>query len=153
MAHNLAVLDLVKADALLNQPSSVRAAECPNRDSLIVSFKKQAKGIAVLSRYGEENWAISGGPTNTKGHRYLRFQDIPQPFREEVKALMYRLLRRGRGNLKPPGVAQLVKIFRYMGTFCEFLDGRGISSFSQVSAAACADYVIQSKNRLTGRKT
>lgn len=131
----------VKPSAISNQVLHVRGLELTERDLLIVSMRKVGVNWVIVSRYGDDVWWLTGNTTNTiKAETKLDFTAIPHVFRETVKAVMYRLMRRGRAGQKRLGAASLFRAFAPIQRFLEYLQILGISSLTKVSPLACTNY-------------
>ncbi|HEM7890669.1 hypothetical protein [Burkholderia cepacia] len=136
---------------LFEQPHHVLGLSIVERNSLIVSMRKVGKTWVVVSRYGDDVWWLSGFTTNTiKAEMKMDFLAIPAEFRDSLKAIIYRLMLRGRTGHKPPRARHLSKTFAVMGLFLEYLQSIRISSLTNVSPLACAHYAATCKTR-TGR--
>jgi integrase len=145
-----AMPDLHKAK--LTQPLHVLGISANERNAFIVSMRKVGRAWTIVSRYGDDFWWLPGGPNNTaKTDNQLQFLAIPEVFRDDVKAMMYRLMRRGRDGKKRPGVGRLVKTLSLLKPFLMYVLGLGVNSLSSISPLICSTYVQHCKALKTGR--
>lgn len=136
-----AKLGEVEPLAIANQFLHVRGLGTVERDLLIISMRKVGATWVIVSRYGDDIWWLTGNTTNTiKAETQLDFTAVPPAFRDTVKAVMYRLMRRGRAGQKRLGAASLFKALTPMRLFLEYLQSLGISSLTKVSPLVCTNY-------------
>src|ERR1700744_6134427 len=122
---------------ILKQPNQVIGLCSDERDALIVSMRKVENKWVVVSRYAEPIWWLSGATTNTiKADTKLDFTTIPHAFQSAAKAVMYRLMRRGRQGQKRPGAVSMCRTLSAIRLFLEYLQTLGISSLAEVSPLA-----------------
>ncbi|MCA8323786.1 site-specific integrase [Burkholderia cepacia] len=125
-----------------HQPSYVQGLPAHDRDKLIVSTRKVDSVLVTVSVYGDDIWWLSGPTTNTiKANTKLDFGKIPAPFRGVTKAMLYRMMRRGRGSHKRAGTASLYKMLTQMRCFYAYLQEIGIRSLKDCSPTVCNQYV------------
>ncbi len=126
------------------------------RDKLIVSMRNVDEELVTVSVYGDDIWWLSGTTTNTiKANTKLDFLTIPYFFRDATKAMMYRLMRRGRSTGKRSGTPSLYKMLTQMRYFYAYLQEIGISSLRDCTPIVCNQYVHICKNakaNLRGKK-
>ena len=112
------------------------------RQRLIISFRKVDGVWVEISKYGDVEWWLTGLTSNvTKSNTKLDFGKIPSEFVDVAKAMLFRLLRRGRDGHKRPQGATLVRVFGGMIFFFKHLNHLKIKSLSEVSPFACATYM------------
>lgn len=134
--------------AVLAQMHHVRGAAAAERDSLIISMRKVDDTWVIVSHYGEDIWWLTGRTTNTvKSECKLDFTAIPHEFRDTAKAVIYRLMRRGRVGHKRPGPASLHRFFRLIQLFFLYLNNLKISSLTNVTPLVCIYYARTRKSR------
>lgn len=134
------------------QPNDVRSIASCDRDNLIISLRKVDDAWVVASRYGEDLWIPTGGTSNTPfSHTKLDFCTIPDPFRANVKAMLYRYMRRGRQTQKPPGARQLHHTLNGMHSFIRYVYDLKVMRLSDVTPAICCAYVEACKERQANR--
>ncbi|CAJ3667461.1 phage integrase [Burkholderia pseudomallei] len=135
--------DYAEATALLDQPNDARLLPAgAERDSLIISMRKVDGVWRIVSRYGDDDWWPTGATTNTRESNVkLDFTQIPFPFREALKAMLYRYMRKGiAGGRRPSGVT-LARAFREMKYFIQHIYGLKITTISGISTLVCTSYV------------
>lgn len=133
---------------ILAQVPHVRGVEAGQRDSLIISMRKVGDTWVIVSQYGEDIWWLTGRTTNTvKSETKLDFTGIPHVFRDTAKAVMYRLMRRGRAGQKRPGAASLCRLLTLIRLFLEYLYSMEILSLTKVSPLICINYARTRKTR------
>ncbi|HDR8961665.1 site-specific integrase [Burkholderia vietnamiensis] len=136
---------------ILNQPHHVIGLSASDRDLLIVSMRKIGGTWVIVSRYGEDIWWLTSTRTNVvKAAKKLDFVAIPQDFRSVAKAVMYRLMRRGRIGQKRLAAATLHQTLESLRLFFGYLQGLGISNLTNVSPLACTNYA-QTRKARSGR--
>jgi|GEM_PF-353148 len=131
------------AIAVLEQPNDARLLHAgAERDSLIISTREVRGVLRIVSQYGDDEWWPTGATTNTReSNQKLDFSKVPIPFRESLKAMLYRYMRRGvPGGRRPTGMT-VVRAFRDMNYFIEYIYRLKITSISGVSRLACTNYV------------
>lgn len=126
----------------LGQPSHVLDLSSDAYDALIISMRKVDGIWVVASRYGDDVWWPTGATTNVRKYSTkLDFQTIPDPLRPTAKAMMYRFLRRGKGQQKVPGASNLVKVLSNISYFLRYVHSLGICKVSEITTMVCATYV------------
>ncbi|ENM1781381.1 integrase [Pseudomonas aeruginosa] len=137
---------------ITTQPGDVRELSVLERDDLITSATQVDGQWIILSRYGDDIWALQGLPSNVVAcKRQLNFDIVPQPFRAVMKAMIYRYMRRGRfGGEQPKGMTirgyldQSLPFFRH-------LEMLGLDHLGAVSPVIAATYVAACKaHRIAG---
>ncbi|WP_322034650.1 hypothetical protein [Burkholderia sp. BCC1970] len=131
------------ATALLQQPNEARLLQAgAERDSLIISMREVNGVSRIVSRYGDDEWWPTGATTNTReSNQKLDFIKVPIPFRDSLKAMLYRYMRRGiAGGRRPSGIT-LVRAFREMNCFIKHIHRLKITSISGISTLVCTNYV------------
>lgn len=124
------------------QPSDVRALPVEARDALIVSVARIPDGWVIASRYSDDSWTFRTTTTNALVYdRALRFRRVPAPFREVVKASMYRYLRRGRSQGVRPSVGTMRLWLDRLMPFFRFLVRLKLEKLRDVTPAVCKMYV------------
>lgn len=129
-------------EMMLGQPLHVTGLSVDARDQLIITLKKVDGRWIVISRYGEANWKLNTPTTNSRStDSKLDFNMIPETFRDTVKAVMYRYMRRGRAGQKRPGSGQLKKVHRDISAFCGYLSTVGVNRFADITEFTASTYV------------
>ena len=140
-------------DRFQSQTNDVTGLSAELRDALIISLRRVDNTWIVLSRYGEDVWWLTGATTNVvKADSKLDFATVPEAFRNQIKAVMYRWLRRGRDNGRRAGAATLRRMLDSMLPFLKYLLKLGITSLSDASPVACTNYAQVCKSGNGGRK-
>ena len=128
-------------EALHAQPADTRGLKDVDRSLLVVSAVNVEGKWQVLSRYGDPSWTFYGGTTNKKASfRSFNFSLFPDAFREVMKAVLYRYIRRGRNDGKQPAIATLRTLFDNAVPFTAFIEGCGKASLVEVSSITCKAY-------------
>jgi integrase len=145
-------LSLIEA-RLAAQPDDVGLVPKRERDRLIISAT-QIDGIWVIrSHYGDDIWHLTGGATNSPSNRKkLAFSLVPTAYREVIKAMMYRYLRRGREGQVKPSTATTLKSFSRLLPFLRYLDSLKLKHLGAVTPMVCANYVATCKAERQDRK-
>jgi integrase len=128
---------------LLGQPNDARKLlPGPERDALVISMRKVDGVWRVVSSYGDDIWWPTGATTNVRqSNTKLDFTSIPAPFRESLKQMTYRYMRKGCGGSKRPGAATLVRGFREMTNFLRYAHTLGVTALGAISPLICSNYV------------
>lgn len=138
---------------LAAQPNDVRSAPNEERDRLIISATKIDGVWVIKSQYGDDAWHLTGGTTNTPSHRKsIKFVCVPAAYREVVKAMMYRYLRRGREGQARPTTATMFRSFNNLLPFLRYLDSLKLKHLGAVTPMVCATYVAACKAERQERK-
>ena len=149
-ANNTLSNAALPAPTLVGQAPHVRAVPPHERDKLIVSTRKVDGQWVIVSAYGDPVWWLASPTTNSiKAGTKLDFEQIAPAFRHVTKAMMYRLIRRGRDQQKRSGTASIVKTFTTLQPFLAFLEGLKIGSLAEVTSAVCHQYVESCRSSLT----
>lgn len=138
-----------------HQPLDVRGMQKRERDALPISMREIDGNWVVLARYSDDRWLFPGLPTNMTPSGYVAdFRLVPEAFRESMKAVLYRYLRRGREGKKRPSASSIVKVLREARPFLLHLERLGISRLADTTPMACALFVDacrQHRIRETGK--
>lgn len=136
-----------------HQQATVRDIPDQERDQLIVSATMIDDAWVVVSRYCDDTWQLTGGPTNsTEGQKQLNFTQAPRPFRGAMKEMMYRYLRSGLDGGVKPNSSTLRRTFTYSLPFLRYLEKLGIRDFGKVTPIVCLNYVAASKKVQQSKK-
>ncbi|MGE8482507.1 MAG: integrase [Pseudomonas sp.] len=135
------------------QPGDVRGLPESERDALIISATQVDGQWFILSRYGDDIWRPNGFTSNVAaGKQMLDFNTIPRAFRAVMKAILYRLLKRGRHGLGRPKGSTLLQNFSEAKPFLRHLEALKVDRLSAVTPLICATYVAACKtHRQTSR--
>jgi len=132
-----------------SQPGDVRGLTEFERDALIISAVKVDGQWIIRSRYGDETWHTEGFSTNSSPtKKMLKFKSVPSAFREVMKAIMFRYIRRGRRGVGRPKGQATYKLFTQATLFLRYLDTLKLQRLSEVTAMVCATYVDACKAHL-----
>ena len=124
------------------QPRDVRGLSPETRDALIVTFARVSHGWVIQSRYSDDRWVFQTTTTNAVAYdRVLRFDRVPAPFRDVVKALIYRYMRRGRSLGTRPSVGTMRVFMERIGRFLNFLEQLNLGRLGEASQTVCKMYV------------
>jgi len=138
---------------LQTQPVDTRRLNGVDRNLLVVSALNIEGNWQVVSRYGDLIWIFYGGTTNKKASfRAFNFALFPEAYRETMKAVIYRYLRRGRSDGKQPAIATLRTLFDNSVPFLKFLDARGKVSLEEAQSQACKAYSDTQKSLVSRQK-
>lgn len=134
------------------QPIDIQSLTHSERDALVVSTVIVDRVWHVLSRYGDHTWELTGGPTNVpRSKRFFNFNRFPIAFRQQMKAVMYRFIRRGRYGEKKGGINQFRHLFSELSQFLKFLERFKIKQLKDVSPLMCSIYAQECKDSLSPR--
>lgn len=123
------------------QPFDVCGLSATQRDLLVISAQEVDGRWVILSRYGEDRWKILGLPTNIRDSEgFLDFTLVPAPYRDTMKAILYRYVRRGRAGKKRPTARSIVKLLSDAGPFLQHLHRLSIGRLSEATPMVCAVY-------------
>jgi hypothetical protein len=112
------------------------------RDTLVVTSRVVDGHVVVVSRYGDTQWSTVGHPTNKpSGDRSMNFARVPEAFRETMKAILYRYMRRGREGQRRPSARAAVKLLKDADPFLKHLEGLGIVRLADVTPQVCWSFV------------
>lgn len=137
-----------------SQPSDILQLNNSERNSLIISATKVDGRWITLSRYGDATWKLVGFTSNTSDARkILDFNKISSSFRETIKALIYRFMRRGRKNKRRPRGTTISKFFTCIQPFLKFLENIDILKLNLVTPIICTNYVAHCKNYRQSHRT
>lgn len=137
----------MKANALTyeTQPDKVRELAADARAALWISTANVDGSWVCISRYHEDIWQLDFAKRNANRARFrIDFHAVPACFREVVKAVMYRYLRRGISGRRRPAAASVVSEFYYLLPFICYISERGIESVSEITESVCKEYVTES---------
>ncbi|HVW51615.1 MAG TPA: hypothetical protein VHC91_14655 [Trinickia sp.] len=141
--------------SFLEQQNDTRGLSDSERDRLIVSLRKTNGKLCIVSRFGDSAWWIMNLNRNvTKSNTKIDFDTLPVAFREQAKAILYRYMRRGAsGFARTPAGSSVVRFFRNLKSFLEYLKRVDIHKLSDVTPAACANYLnaIETKKNKFGK--
>lgn len=124
------------------QPGDVRGLSEVERDALIISSIQVDGKWVILSRYSDNTWLLTGFASNVPtSKKRLDFETIPPAFREVMKAILYRYLRRGRvGCVRPKG-STIKTFFAYALPFLRHLEALKIDHIGAATPMVCGIYV------------
>ena len=133
-----------------SQPWDIRPLDQAQRDALIVSAVLVDGAWRVLSQYGDSAWRFHGGATNRAASKnQIDFNKVPEAFREQQKAMLYRYLRRGRFGNARASSGQVERLFTMSGLFLRFLEQLKLGRLSAATPMVCAMYVHECRSRTT----
>ncbi|MCU1775205.1 integrase [Pseudomonas sp. 13B_3.2_Bac1] len=131
------------------QPSDVRELLKSVRDTLIISATQVDGHWVTLSHYGDDIWHLEGFTSNTPdSKKRLNFGHLPLAFREVMKAIFYRYMRRGRREAGRPKGAAVRQLLADTKPFLLHLEASKIDSLGAVTPLICATYVSACKVHL-----
>ena len=124
------------------QPGDVCELPEAERDALIISSIQVDGKWIILSRYADNIWWLTGFTSNVKTSRKrLDFDTVPPAFREGMKAIFYRYLRRGRyGGARPKG-GSIHTLFQFSKPFLRHLEALKIDRICAATPMICSLYV------------
>jgi hypothetical protein len=124
-----------------SQPADARSLDQAQRNALIVSAVLVDETWQVLSRYGDPIWEFRGRTTNRSVSRNkIDFNKVPEVFRELLRAIMYRYVRRGRFGSSRPGSKSDRKLFTVSIRFFRYLQQLKLDQLSAATPMVCAMY-------------
>lgn len=131
------------------QPGDVRGLPDSERDRLIISANQVDGHWVIVSRYGDDVWHLTGFPKNVAlSDRRIAFDTVPPVFRQVVKAVFYRYLRRGRDGTDRPRGATITGLFTGLAPFLRHLDSLKLNQLGSVTPIIAATYVTACKAHL-----
>ncbi|PIO94360.1 integrase [Pseudomonas syringae] len=131
------------------QPGDVRGLSNSERDRLIISANQVDGHWVIISRYGDDVWHLSGFPKNVAiSNRRIAFGTVPEAFRQVMKAVFFRYLRRGRDGTGRPRGATITDFFSGLSPFLRHLDALKLSQLGSVTPMIAATYVTACKAHL-----
>ena len=134
------------------QPGDVRGLSDSEQDRLIISANQVDGHWVIISRYGDDVWYLNGFPKNVAiSDRRIAFDTVPPVFRQVVKAVFYRYLRRGREAGARPRGATITGLFTGLSPFLRHLDALKLSQLGSVTPVLAATYVRACKAHLQPR--
>ncbi|UHC80187.1 integrase [Pseudomonas sp. NIBR-H-19] len=138
------------------QPSDVCGLSEAERDALIISCIQVDGTWLIVSRYADDTWYLTGFNSNVRmSRKHLNFGTIPPAFREVMKAIIYRYLRRGRYEGARPKSGSALTLFENSKPFLRHLEALKIDHISAANPMVCKTYVDTSKaqgnTRLKGK--
>jgi integrase len=71
----------------------------------------------------------------------MNFASVPKAFRETMKAIVYRYMRRGREGQRRPSDRATVKLLRDANPFLKHLERLGVERLADVTPQVCGSYV------------
>lgn len=128
------------------QPEDVRGLAASERDKLIIKATHVDGQWIIVSRYGDDFWQLHGMPSNVAASkRKLNFVIVPKPFRAQMKAILYRYMRRGRLDGILPKGGTIRRYFDDVIPFLRHLHTLGINDLGAVTPMIAATYVAACK--------
>lgn len=135
--------------AITAQPGDVRGLSDSERDRLIITANQVDGHWVIISRYGDDVWYLTGFPKNVAlSDRRIAFDTVPPVFRQVVKAVFYRYLRRGRDGTDRPRGATITGLFTGLSPFLRHLDSLKLNQLGSVTPIIAATYVTACKAHL-----
>ena len=114
--------------------------------SLVVTAANVDGHIRPLSLYSDYIWILPGGTRNMPDSVFrLNFARVPESFRDQMRVMVFRYMRRGRIGGTRVGPRQIARFFDNAIQFFDFLLSVRISSLSATTPFACALYVHDRK--------
>lgn len=156
--HNLGMQPF---EAYADQPANIRELIESERDNLIITTIEINGKRTILSRYGDDTWTLSRFTNNVAPYaKQINFISVPSEFRTVMKAMIYRLIMRGRnGSVRPRGPTvrefflSALHFLRYLQTLKIESLGKTSSMVSAAYAAACKDYRSKQTHKPLSLKT
>lgn len=140
------VITALSPSHLATQTCDVLGLTELERDALIVSIIQVDGCWVIVSRYGDEIWQLDGVPSNvTPGERRLDFTTVTPVFREVMKAMMFRYIRRGRIGAGRPKGAIIRNYFLGVRLFLRHLQALKLNTLGDASPIVCATYLTACK--------
>lgn len=139
----------------LNFPTYHHLSTLPRdeRDALVISSRIVDGQTVVVSRYSEDIWFLHGQPTNRgRADTYINFLELPTCFRDIMRAVVFRYLRRGRKGGRTPSDRAVIKLVVDAKPFLKHIEVLGLRIFSEIGKDACLSYVEACRqHRVRGR--
>ncbi len=135
---------------------SVEPAAAISPDTVVLAARKLRPGTdpAALSRFADERWYLTAALfAEHADSTAIDHATVPAAYRHQVKTLTWLLINHDLGRqvafharTSMPAIRTVRTIWRYLRDFTAWLDQRGITSFSQVTAADLDAYALHAKN-------
>jgi integrase len=139
---------------IARQPSDVRELLKSVRDALIISATQVDGHWVTLSHYGDDIWQLEGFTSNTPASKKrLNFDLVPLAFREVMKAILYRYMRRGRRETGRPKGAAVRQMLTDTRPFLLHLEELKIENLGAVTPLICTTYVSACKVHLQASRS
>jgi integrase len=138
------------------QPGDVCGLSEAERDALIISTVQVDGRWLVVSRYADNTWYLTGFNSNVRmSRKRLDFETLPPAFREVMKAIFYRYLRRGRDGGARPKSGSVLTLFELSKPFLRHLEALKIDHICAATPMVCKTYVdtckAQGRTRSKGK--
>ncbi|MDT9686673.1 hypothetical protein RND61_32105 [Streptomyces sp. TRM76323] len=127
----------------------------PGPDTPVLSTRPLRPGttVADLARFGEDRWNLTPALFQEHASRVcVYFHDVPAGFQHVSKVLVWLMINHrdadGTGflpGMPRPAIRTVVTYCRYLKGFTQWLTGRGITRFGQVTAADLDEYAADIK--------
>jgi integrase len=135
---------VVNAGELLARPTTIREDVEATKQWVVSAIKQQDGQYIVISRYGDDQWLLPGGATNT-AQKIIDFTRLPECFRADAKAMFYRYILKGREGIGKPMAGTVVKNFKGVGRFLKWLSEKHVIELSGITSLHCLNYVHHCK--------
>ncbi|CAG7856263.1 hypothetical protein MCAMS1_00680 [biofilm metagenome] len=86
------------------------------------AVKQQDCQYIVISRYGDTEWLLPGGATNTT-RKKINFTKLPECFQADAKAIFYRYILMGREGIGKPAISTIVYLYNGISHFLKWFWG------------------------------
>ncbi|SPO54159.1 conserved protein of unknown function [Pseudomonas sp. JV551A1] len=140
--------DMLFFESFADQPADIKGLIESERDRLIITTMQLDGNWTVTSRYGDDTWEFSDFTTNAPhSSKKINFMKFPPAFRSVMKAMVYRLIMRGRNGCVRPKGPTVRLFFLNAGLFLRYLQSLSIESLGKISPMICANYAKSCKDR------
>jgi integrase len=135
---------VVSAGDLLARPTTIRKDIEATKQWVVSAVKQQDGQFIVISRYGDDQWLLTGGATNT-ARKIIDFTRLPECFRVDAKAMFYHYILTGREGIGRPMAGTVVNKFKDVGRFLKWLSEKHVSELSGITSLHCLNYAHHCK--------
>lgn len=133
-------------ELLAVQPRTLNGLSRAERDRIVVTAVADAEGYEYpVSRFGDPVWDLASEfeakNKNKETTRIVWPTDVSQALVDDIKAVLYCALRRGRGYAKPWTGSAVVKAGKDGIRTLRHLASMGIGAFSELRTLHLSDYI------------
>lgn len=129
---------------LLARPTAITGESEATNHWVVSAIKQQDGQYIVVSRYGDTQWQLIGGATNTN-RKIIDFTTLPECFQAEAKGMFYRFILKGREGRGKPMAGTVDTTFNCVGLFLKWLSGKQVTTLSGITPLHCINYVHHCK--------
>lgn len=130
----------------VDRDTIIKAKESPEiLNSLCITAEKETGGVVTpLSSYGDDRWILPSHKVSSGRNPNAMTLDFTglknQAFVAPLKLAMARYYFKGRPGYRVPSGSSVVKTFRHLRVFLNYLTDNGISSLKNINALVGSQY-------------